>query len=229
MDTAELIARYKSWPIRNRLILVGVLGFAYPSYLWFTDLPPLEEQLTAAQNEQNEAKTKLEKVKKEQENLPKVEQEFKFVQDQLAKAKAMLPEKIAMEDILSKTASIARETHVSMREFLPAAEQEVRGDYRYAEVAVALSIRGGFGNIMSFYDRLVHLAANVRLRGLDFMPIGSTSDKSAASSGARDVDAKVTMVFFRSTDAGEVVAKEPPAAPKQKNPKAEGAGASGGE
>ncbi len=230
MDAGELISRYKEWPRRNRIILAGVLGLAYPVYVWISDVPPLEDQLAASQKEEGEAKAKFEKVKKEQENLPKLEQEFQFVQEQLVKAKAMLPEKVAMEDILSKTASIARETRVALREFTPASEQDVKGDYRYAEIPVLLTIRGGFGNIMSFYDRVVHLAGNVRLRGLTFTQGASQTGSGDAGVVGRpqSLEAKVTMVFFRSTDTGDLPAKEVAAA-KPKKPKPAKAAAGGGE
>jgi len=231
MDAGELISRYKEWPRRNRIILAGVLGLASPLYVWTSDVPPLEEQLASIQKEEGEARTKFEKVKKEQENLPKLEEEFKFVQEQLLKAKALLPEKVAMEDILSKTASIARETRVALREFTPAAEQDVKGDYRYAEIPVALTIKGGFGNIMSFYDRVVHLAGNVRLRGLAFTPgIAQAAMGGAAVAGRpQDLEAKVTMVFFRSTDTGDLPAKDAGATKKSKKEKPEKASAGGGE
>ena len=229
MDARELIGQYKAWPLRNRLLLAGALGIVYPVYVWMTDIPPMEEQLAAIQTEEGEAKNKYEKVKKEQENLPKLETEFKFVQDQLAKAKGLLPEKIAMEDILQKTASIARETRIVLKEFSPASEQDVKGEYRYAEMPVALSMKGGFGNIMTFYDRIVHLAGNVRLRGLSFTPGDSATRRagSGTEGGSQEVDAKVSMVFFRSTDTGEVAAKDDPAKPKK--PKADAAAAGGGE
>ena len=230
MDAGELISRYKEWPRRNRIILAGALGLAYPVYVWTSDVPPLEEQLASIQREEGEARTKFEKVKKEQENLPKLEEEFKFVQEQLLKAKALLPEKVAMEDILSKTASIARETRVALREFTPAAEQDVKGDYRYAEIPVALTIKGGFGNIMSFYDRVVHLAGNVRLRGLAFTPgIQAAAGGVAVAGRPQDLEAKVTMVFFRSTDTGDLPAKDAAATKKPKKEKPEKASAGGGE
>lgn len=230
MDAGELISRYKEWPRRNRIILAGVLGLAYPVYIWTSDVPPLEEQLASVQKEEGEARAKFEKVKKEQENLPKLEQEFKFVQEQLLKAKALLPEKVAMEDILSKTASIARETRVALREFTPASEQDVKGDYRYAEIPVVLTIKGGFGNIMSFYDRLVHLAGNVRLRGLAFTPgVQATTGSASVAGRPQDLEAKVTMVFFRSTDTGDLPAKEAVASQKSKKSKPEKASAGGGE
>lgn len=226
MDARELIAKYKSWPRRNRILAAAVAGVIYPAFTWWNDVPPLETQLESVLREENEARGKYEKMKKEQDDLPKLEVEFKFVQDQLAKAKALLPEKIAMEDILQKTATIGRETRITLSEFSPSLEQEVNGDYRYAEIPVAMVVRGGFGNIMAFYDRLVHLAGNIRLRGLVFIPDVAGAGRARSSSGPAEIQAKVTMVLFRSTDSGQVTPKEPP--PKAKKPKGGAAAASGG-
>ncbi len=228
MDARELIARYKAWPRRNRMLAVAVAGMAYPLFMWWSDVPPLESQLESVVREENEARGKYEKMRKEQDDLPKLEVEFKFVQDQLAKAKALLPEKIAMEDILQKTATIARETRVALNEFSPAAELEVNGDYRYAEIPVALVVRGGFSNIMTFYDRIVHLAGNIRLRGLVFSPGAPGGGRREGGAGAHELEAKVTMLLFRSTDSGQTPAKEAPA-PKAKKAKGGGGGGGGGE
>lgn len=228
MDVKELIERYKAMPVRNRMLSVAGAGLLMPAYSYINDLPPLEEQLVAVQGEQSEAQRKFEKVEQERKNLPKLEEELKFVEGQLTKAKALLPERIQIEDILQKTASLAKETNVKLRDFTPGAEQEIVGDYRYAEVPVALSISGSFVNIMGFYDRLVHLGSNVRLRGLTFTP-----QRVLAGSGsiAPDVEAKVTMVYFRSTDTGQAPAAkaEPPKAKFKPKDAAEGAGAAGAE
>jgi len=226
MDARELISRYKAWPRRNRMLALAAAGTAYPLFMWWSDVPPLETQLEAVVREENEARTNYEKTKKEQDDLPKLEIELKFVQDQLSKAKALLPEKIAMEDILQKTATIARETRVALNDFSPAAELEVNGDYRYAEIPVALVVRGGFSNIMMFYDRLVHLAGNVRLRGLGFLPGIPAGGRRDAGAGSQELDAKVSMVLFRSTDNGQQAA--PKDAPKPKKFKAAGEGAPSG-
>ncbi|NDE13391.1 hypothetical protein EBZ80_00465 [bacterium] len=228
MDARDLIARYKAWPRRNRMLAVAVAGMAYPLFMWWSDVPPLESQLESVVREENEARGKYEKTRKEQNDLPKLEVEFKFVQDQLTKAKALLPEKIAMEDILQKTATIARETRISLNDFSPASELAVNGDYRYAEIPVALMLRGSFSNIMAFYDRIVHLAGNIRLRGLAFIPGAAGGGRGEGGTGARDLEAKVTMVLFRSTDNGQAPAKEAPA-PKAKKAKGGGAGGGGGE
>jgi Tfp pilus assembly protein PilO len=228
MDVKELTERYKAMPRRNRMIGMVCAGVLFPVYTYFNDLPPLEEQLVAVQGELGEAQRKFEKVDKERKNLPKLEEELKFVQDQLKRAKALLPERIHIEDVLQKTASIARETRVMLRDFTPGNEREVSGDYRYAEIPISLSISGGFVNLMGFYDRLVHLGSNVRLRGLTFSP-----QRVMAGSGstAPDIEAKVTMVYFRSTDTGEAPAPkaEPPKAKFKPKSGGEGGGAADGD
>lgn len=220
MDLKELVGKYRELPRKNRMLAAVGVGLLYPGLMWLNDLPPLENQLEAVIREENEARAKYEKTKKEQDELPKLEVEFKFVQDQLAKAKTLLPEKVAMEDILSRIATIARETRVSMNDFSPAAEKEVSGDYRYAETPIAIAVKGGFGNVMGFYDRIVHLAGNIRLRGMSFSP-----DRSSVRGGAPagTVDGKVTMVVFRSTDSGQATAPKE-AAPKPKRSKGGGGG-----
>lgn len=228
MDVKELLERYKVMPVRNRMLAVAGAGLLMPVYTYVNDLPPLEEQLVAVQGEQSEAQRKFEKVEQERKNLPKLEEELKFVQDQLSRAKALLPERLQIEEILQKTASLARETHVKLRDFTPASELEISGDYRYAEVPVGLSIAGSFVNIMGFYDRLVHLGSNVRLRGLTFTP-----QRVLAGSGtiASDMEAKVTLVYFRSTDTGQAPAAKAEAPKAKFKPKdaAEGGGAAAAE
>lgn len=224
MDARELIAQYKEYPRRNRLLGMLGLGLVLPVYAYTNDLPPLEEQLGSMRNELSEAQRKYEKVEVERKNLPKIEEEFKFVQEQLVKAKASLPERLQIEDILQRTASLARETNVSLKDFSPSQEQEIKADYRYAEVPISLSLTGGFGNVMSYYDRLVHLASNVRLRGLNFSP---QQLQGSAKTSSSQIDGKVMLVFFRSTDTGEVVAPKQEAPKPKFKPKQEGDAAGG--
>lgn len=216
MDAAELISRFKALPQKQRVLAAIVVGALYPAYVWSEDLPPLEEQLESAQREESAARAKLEKLERDVKKLPDIEAEFQLTQDQLAKAKALLPEKIPMEEILAKTASIARETRITLKEFQPAAEKEIAGDYRYAEIPIGVSIQGQFGNVMSFYDRMAHLSGNFRLRGLKINPTASGSEAVGSKSrGGIDVQSTATLVFFRSTDTGGQIAATPAAKPAQ--------------
>lgn len=213
MDSAELISKFKAQPRKNRVLAAVVVGVLYPAFVWSEDLPPVEEQLEAVRIEESAAQEKYERLERDLKNLPSIEEEFKLTQDQLAKAKALLPEKIPMEDILSKTASIARETRILLKEFQPGQEKEIAGDYRYAEIPINVSIRGQFSNVMAFFDRLAHLSGNLRLRNLKFTPGPSSGNES---SGQRpDVQASASLVFFRSTETG-IASAASQAQPEQK-------------
>src|SRR5690606_31585950 len=117
MDLDDLKERYKSVPVWGRCVAALVIG-AMPGLYFYTDEGAiLEEQLTSVETKVRAAEQTLANKMSEKAQIPKLEQKLAFTEDQLEKAKKSLPDKLDIDDLLQKVASIAREIGVTLDEF----------------------------------------------------------------------------------------------------------------
>ena len=82
------------------------------------------------------------------------------------KARKLLPEKIRVEDILQKVATIARDVGVQLISFTPKPEVKQETGYPSVEIPIETQITGRFVDVASFIDRLVRLETTIFVRSV---------------------------------------------------------------
>jgi Tfp pilus assembly protein PilO len=167
MQLDELKDKYKAAPLWARLLAAAVIGMVPAAYFYMEDSETLAAALADAQGKESQAKQQFETAVDRKKNLPKLEEQLAFTEEQLIKAKKSLPDSYRIEDILEKTATIANETHVKLMSFDPGDEQPHDSPSMYVVLPFATQIVGGFAEVAAFFDRVVHLESSIFVKNIE--------------------------------------------------------------
>ena len=220
MELDDLKDRYKGIPVWGRCVAALVLGTLPGLYIYSEQGDGLDQELASAKSRVVAAEKDLSSKMTDKAQIPKLEQTLAFTQDQLEKAKKSLPDKFDIDDLLQKTASIAREVGVQLKSFEPSKPvTQSQGAVRYVQLPVAINMSGRFHQIATYLDRLAHLETAIFVRGLQLQRQMGGGERGEAqvelSEHQKNVEARknmqmqatYTMVLYRgmSSEDDEVV------------------------
>ena len=162
----EYLDRILDLPKQQKLgILAGII-IALLALDYFLLYQPSSLEISRLSGEIENNRNEREKKKKDVANLPQLKQQVQQLDGMLKEAMAQLPDRKEIPDLLSSISSKARESGLDILVFRPRAENYQ--DF-YAEIPVDIVVRGGFHNVVTFFDevgrmhRLVNLS-NIELR-----------------------------------------------------------------
>jgi len=189
----ELLDRILALPRQQRIgilagLIIGLLALDY----FFLYSP---QSLTISQLTENIGKIQQERDKKKQlvANLPKLEQQLKELDGRLRQAVAQLPDQKEIPDLLSNISSKARESGLEIMIFRPRAENPQ--DF-YSEIPVDVVVRGGFHELVAFFDEVGRLNRLVNIRNIEI--------RNPKVQGERvSLDATTLATTFRFLDETE--------------------------
>lgn len=161
MDLDDIKQRYKVLPLWARLTVAGIIGLIPGIYVLMDEGDGLDARRMTAETEENAARTEFEKARENKANLPKLEEQLAFTEEQLAKAKKRLPDSYRIEDILQKAATIAKDTGVKLNGFIPQDETQHCDKARYIERPIKTEVEGRYSELVTFFDRIVHLDGSI--------------------------------------------------------------------
>lgn len=193
----EARENYKSLRSSTRIGIMVLLGLLPAGYVYYTEVLTISEQLEVAQQTKTAETKKYQDAKKKKEELPKLEERFATVTEELRKAQEKLPSKFHMDDILHSTASVAKEIGVKMMSFKPSAERMVAGAHRYAELPIKLNLIGKYNQIINFFDSIVNLEKIVHLRNISLK--ANRQGGPASNAGLILINTDVDLIVFRSS------------------------------
>jgi Tfp pilus assembly protein PilO len=205
MSVEELKERYKLLPVWGRLAIAFVIGFLPGIYLYFDEGDALAQKLVESQTTVQTSRGKFEDARKKKSNLPQLEEQMAYTEDQLAKAKLKLPDHIIIEDILQKTAMIAKQTGVQLTVFNPAADISHTVPYQYIEAPIATEVVGHFSQIASFFDQMIHLDGTIFMRRIELTRQDASDKARAGGDGGAGVigegDPRKKSAYEKAQDA----------------------------
>ena len=189
----ELLDRILALPRQQRIgilagLIIGLLALDY----FFLYSP---QSLTISQLTENIGKMQQERDKKKQlvANLPRLEQQLKELDGRLRQAVAQLPDQKEIPDLLSNISSKARESGLEIMIFRPRAENPQ--DF-YSEIPVDVVVRGGFHQLVAFFDEVGKLNRLVNIRNIEI--------RNPKVQGERvSLDATTLATTFRFLDETE--------------------------
>jgi len=189
----ELLDRILALPRQQRIgilagLIIGLLALDY----FFLYSP---QSLTISQLTENIGKIQQERDKKKQlvANLPRLEQQLKELDGRLRQAVAQLPDQKEIPDLLSNISSKARESGLEIMIFRPRAENPQ--DF-YSEIPVDVVVRGGFHELVAFFDEVGRLNRLVNIRNIEI--------RNPKVQGERvSLDATTLATTFRFLDETE--------------------------
>jgi type IV pilus assembly protein PilO len=215
MDLDEIKERYKLLPIWTRLVLMLILGALPAGYIYLEEGEYLEGDLSAAENERNDARANFEGARTQKGNIQQLEEKLASTEQQLEVAKEKLPDSFLVEDLLQKIAAIGQESGVNFKSFKPEGEPKPgKGEYKYMELPHDAVVAGQYNNIAAFLDRVAHLESTVFVKSIEikrkkqeekgngtFGTAAGTENAHKAAIESRkntEVEANLSLVAYRS-------------------------------
>jgi Tfp pilus assembly protein PilO len=186
MDLEDVKDRYKLLPMAARLGVAVIVGVIPIAYLALDEGTTLTDQLSELQGREQTVRDKFERSRQRKASLPKLEEQLAFTEEQLAKAKKLLPERIRVEDILQKVATIARDVGVQLTSFTPKPEVKQDTGYPSIEIPIETQISGRFVDVAAFIDRLVRLETTVFVRSISMNLAQQTEGSGSEPSNTLD-------------------------------------------
>lgn len=185
----ELKIKYKSLSLVKRLVICVLAGLLPGAYLYYDQAAIVEEEFATAEAGEKEAAQKLLDVDNKLKNLEKTESELAFTTDQLKKAETRLPNDVAIDEVLRQVAKSAKDSSVTIVNFVPGAEI-LRGDeYKYVEMPIKMVVEAHeYSQLCSWLDTIAGLKARLYVKswnlkreaGVGLAEIGSTEGGAEA-------------------------------------------------
>ncbi len=160
---------------------------------WSFDYSPRSQRIFALQQEITGVQDDLDRKRKLTEDLPKLKKQLKGLDSMLNKAVTQLPGRKEIPELLSNISAKAREAGLEVLIFRPQGENP--RDF-YAEIPVDIVVRGGFHNVVTFFDEVGRLNRLVNVRNIEM--------RSPKINGAKlSVQTSTQAVTFRFLDEAE--------------------------
>ena len=174
----------------QRIAISAVLfGLIAGAFVYFSYWPKFEK-INKLKAELGKLEKKLEVAKRNSKDLNKFKAKMKEAQAQFRMAMKKLPEK---EEIPSLLASISASGQLVGLEFLLFEPKPEKKKEFYAEIPVAMNIKGDFHNLATFFD---HVARLSRIVNINNIQLAAAKDKK--SSDLRAQCMAVTYKFVES-------------------------------
>ena len=188
-------------------ILVGLVILLL--VLYYTLLySSLSLDLSRVAEDIENARMDKERKSKRAVNLPKLQQQVKEADGMLNKAVAQLPDRKEIPDLLSNISAKAREAGLEILIFRPKGENFQ--DF-YAEIPVDIVVRGGFHNVVTFFDEVGRLTRLVNVQDIEIKVPTGVNKKALVETSAR-----ATTFRFLSEAERKKIAEEKAKAAKKK-------------
>lgn len=196
----EKIEKLVLW--QRLAIVAGLLFLLFGAAVWFLFLPKYEEisslelKLQGLEKKLATAKINAAELGKFQAKMQEAEAQFKI-------AMSALPEKEEIPALLTSISKSGQEVGLEFLLFEPKAES--RREF-YAEIPVAMNIRGDYHNLAVFFDKVARLSRIVNIQNI-------TINRSKDVKDPKDLSTACTAVTYKFVEP-------PPAAPPKPGPAA---------
>jgi len=189
----RLLDRIFTLPKQQRTMILGVvivvllaLSYVFVYSARAARIADLSEQVRNATVERDKKKALA-------ANLPKLKQQLQQLDGMLKEALAQLPNQKEIPDLLSSISTKARESGLEILVFRPRAETPK--DF-YAEIPVDIIVKGGFHNVVAFFDEVGRLTRLVNMNNIEFKNPKANGDQMV-------MEASTSATTFRFLDEAE--------------------------
>ncbi|MGS5088715.1 type 4a pilus biogenesis protein PilO [Hydrogenophaga sp. A37] len=193
-------SQWPSWP-RNALFVVVCI--AVIAGLWFAWLKSIDEELLAAQAQEQQLRDDYRKKLVQAVNLDALKKQLEQVQQYVSQLEKQLPSKAEMDALLSDINQAGLGRSLQFELFRPG---QVSVKEYYAELPIAVRVTGGYHDIGLFAADIANLSRIVTLNNLAIVPV---KDRD----GFLTLDC--TAKTFRYLDQEEIVLQQKASAGKK--------------
>lgn len=160
--------------LQRILITVGLVVLILASAVWFLYLPQYEK-IKSLTTKLNQVEKQLVKAKKNAAELEKFQAKMQEAEAQFKLAMKALPENEEIPSLLTSISKSGQDVGLEFLLFEPKSEN--RKEF-YAEIPVAMNIKGDYHNLAMFFDKVARLSRIVNIKGIAMSRIQDTSDLS---------------------------------------------------
>ena len=176
----------------QRIVISAVIfGLIAGGFIYFLYWPKFE-QINRLNTQLEKLEQKLETAKRNAKDLKKFQAKMKEAEAQFQMAMKKLPEKEEIPSLLSAISNSGQQVGLEFLLFEPKPEKKKEF---YAEIPVAMNIKGDYHNLALFFDQVARLS---RIVNIENIQMASAKDKDS-----NDLNTKcmaVTYKFIETTD-----------------------------
>ncbi len=160
----ELLDRILNLPQQQKLAALGGIILAILLLDYFFVYAPNADQISKLTQGIESDRAARDKKKKDAANIPKLKEQMAQLDGRLKEAVAQLPDRKEIPDLLSTISSKVKESGLEIMVFRPRGEniQEF-----YAEIPVDIVVRGGFHNVVTFFDEVGRMNRLVNISNIE--------------------------------------------------------------
>jgi type IV pilus assembly protein PilO len=183
LEKVEKLSRVQRIVISAVIFALIAGGFIYFLY-W-----PKYEQIKRLNTQLEKLEEKLKVAKRNAMDLKKFQAKMKEAEAQFQMAMKKLPEKEEIPSLLSSISSSGQQVGLEFLLFEPKPEKKKEF---YAEIPVAMNIKGDYHNMAIFFDQVARLS---RIVNIENIQISSAKDKES-----KDLSTKCMAVTYKFID-----------------------------
>jgi type IV pilus assembly protein PilO len=194
---SEILEKIEKLALWQRVgIVAALVVLLFGAATWFVYLP-LYDEITELDNKLQGLEKKLATAKINAAELEKFQAKMQEAEAQFKIAMRALPEKEEIPSLLTNVSKSGQDVGLEFLLFEP--KPETKKEF-YAEIPVAMNIRGDYHNLAIFFDKVARLSRIVNINNI-------TINRGKE---IRDLSASCTAVTYKFVEAPP----EKPAAPK---------------
>jgi len=201
----ELVERVLALPRQKKIgLLAGVLAlllvcdYLYLYMPYSLQIAELEQSLATARDERDRKQALA-------NNLPQLREQKALLEGRLKEAIAELPDQKEIPDLLTNISNKARESGLDILLFRPKAENPQ--DF-YAEIPVDVVVRGGYHNVVTFFDEVARLNRPVNINNIEMKNSKPSDDQVIVDTTTLVTTFRFLTEAERARLAAEKAAKE---------------------
>lgn len=202
----ELLDRILGLPQQQKIAVLAGLIVALLLLDYFLLYSPSSDEISKLTQENENNRSERDRKKKEVADIPKLKEQMRQLDGMLNEAVAQLPDRKEIPDLLSSISAKVKEAGLDILIFRPRAEnlQEF-----YAEIPVDIVVRGGFHNMVTFFDEVGRLNRLVNISNIEFRNPRANDDQVI-------MEASTLATTFRFLDEAERARKAAEKAAREK-------------
>ncbi len=189
----ELLNRLLDRPKHQKIGLLAALILVIFLLDYLSFYSPLAVQIAQLSAHAERARAERDRKKKLAAHLPALRQQARLLDGMLKEAMAQLPDRRQIPDLLSNVSSRATAAGLEILLFRPRAE--TLREF-YAEVPVDIVVRGGFQNLVTFFDEVGRLPRLININNIEIKNPKMSGDEVT-------VEASALTTAFRFLDEAE--------------------------
>ena len=148
--------------VQRVVISAAIFGLVAGGFIYFLYWPKFE-QISQLKTQLEKLEEKLETAKRNAKDLKEFQAKMKEAEAQFQMAMKKLPEKEEIPSLLSSISNSGQQVGLDFLLFEPKAEKKKEF---YAEIPVAMNIKGDYHNLALFFDQVARLSRIVNIQNI---------------------------------------------------------------